>query len=251
MATLPRFYVYVLARPNATPFYVGKGSGPRIEDHEQEAARGHRCHKCNAIRKIWRNGGVVQRYIIFTTDDEQEAHDYECATIALHGRSNLCNGTDGGDGASGAVRSPETRARMSIAAKAAWADPEKGARKRAAGRLNDPDVQSRNTRWDDPAQRAMQSEIASTYLRHPDVVAQGLAAMRATTATDAYRAKAREVARVRWADPEYRAKQAAALRARWSSPEARAQASLTMKNSPAAQAAQKASKGKPRAKPKE
>lgn len=96
-----RFYVYILARPNGMPFYIGKGQGKRIYGHEDEARKGHNCYKCNVIRKIWRNGGGVQRYIVFTTDDEQEALQQEKDLIALHGRENLCNLTDGGDGVSG------------------------------------------------------------------------------------------------------------------------------------------------------
>lgn len=102
MAILPQaFYVYVLARPNGTPFYVGKGKRWRIYEHEREARTGHKCHKCNIIRKIWKGGGEVQRYTIFTTIDESDAFAYERETIALYGRKNLCNQTDGGEGASG------------------------------------------------------------------------------------------------------------------------------------------------------
>ena len=109
MASIPRFYVYVLARPNGTPFYVGKGRGRRVYDHENEARKGHKCHKCSVIRKIWRYGGQVQRYIVFTTDDEQEALAYEVDLIALYGRRTLCNLTDGGDSP---TVTDETRAKM-------------------------------------------------------------------------------------------------------------------------------------------
>lgn len=97
MDSVPQFYVYVLARPNGKPFYVGKGKGGRVYDHEKEARSGHRCHKCNVIRKIWKQGGQVQRYIVFATSDEQEAYQHEKDLIALYGRKTLCNRTDGGD----------------------------------------------------------------------------------------------------------------------------------------------------------
>lgn len=98
------YYVYTLARPIKVKrhiewrvFYVGKGSKRRVFDHEREARSGCKCHKCNIIRKVWREGGEIQRYVVFTTENEQEAYEYEIATIALHGRENLCNKTDGGD----------------------------------------------------------------------------------------------------------------------------------------------------------
>lgn len=112
MATIPRFYVYVLARPNGKPFYVGKGQRGRVYDHENEARKGHKCHKCNVIRKIWRKGGEVQRYIVFTTDSEREALDYEIELIALYGQETLCNLTSGGDTP---VITDETRAKQRAA----------------------------------------------------------------------------------------------------------------------------------------
>jgi hypothetical protein len=115
MSISQEYYVYILARPNGTPFYVGKGKGPRIWDHEQEARRGCRCHRCNVIRKIWRGGGEVQRYTILTTNNEKDAYQYERDTIALHGRANLVNRNDGGEG--GGSPSEETRRKLSVAAK--------------------------------------------------------------------------------------------------------------------------------------
>lgn len=116
MTSIPHlYYVYVLARPNGTPFYVGKGAGRRIFGHENEAKTGCQCHKCRVIRKIWRNGGEVQRYTMLTTMDECEAFTYECELITLYGRKTLCNKTDGGEGASGCPnpKSKETRKRIS------------------------------------------------------------------------------------------------------------------------------------------
>lgn len=117
MSTIPQphFYVYVLARPNGKPFYVGKGVGRRVYRHEEEARSGCPCHKCSVIRKIWKQGGEVQRYTVFTTDNEQEAFAYEIELIALYGRGNLTNHTDGGEGASNP--SPEYRQKLSEAQK--------------------------------------------------------------------------------------------------------------------------------------
>jgi len=90
--TQAKFYIYVLARPNGKAFYVGKGKGRRTFKHEEEARQGCPCHKCNIIRKVWRGGGQVLRYIVFTTDNEIEAYAYEVETIALYGLANLSNG---------------------------------------------------------------------------------------------------------------------------------------------------------------
>lgn len=76
------FYVYLLLRPNGKPFYVGKGTGRRISSHEGEARKGNcRCHKCNIIRKIWRQGEQVGRQIIFATNNEITALQVEARTI--------------------------------------------------------------------------------------------------------------------------------------------------------------------------
>lgn len=53
------YYVYVLFRPDGKPFYVGKGTGRRIFQHESEARQNHPVgesnpYKCNVIRKILR-----------------------------------------------------------------------------------------------------------------------------------------------------------------------------------------------------
>lgn len=107
-----KYYVYILARPDGSVFYVGKGSGKRIHQHEQEAERGCSCHKCNVIRKTWRSGSEIQKSIVFHTDSEQAALSYEIELIRYYGRENLTNLTDGGDGASGRAISEEGRLRI-------------------------------------------------------------------------------------------------------------------------------------------
>jgi hypothetical protein len=109
------FYIYVLCKPNDTPFYVGKGSGGRIYDHDAEARKGHHCHKCNTIRKIWKHGGQVRRYFVFTTDDEQEAYQHEKELIASYGRKNLTNSTDGGEGQTGRIGELSGKTRLTWA----------------------------------------------------------------------------------------------------------------------------------------
>lgn len=118
-----QFYVYTLARPDESVFYVGKGTGRRIEDHEAQARRGMQSYKCSVIRKIWRAGGEVLRAIVFTTDSEAAAHDEERRVIAELGRDTLCNLTDGGEGSSGYVPELKALVKISVSVKHRWADP--------------------------------------------------------------------------------------------------------------------------------
>lgn len=115
-----KYYVYTLARPDGNIFYVGKGTGKRIAEHERQARRGVNSHKCYIIRKIWENGGKVVRAIVYRTDNEQEAYDYEARLIADIGRDNLCNLTDGGDGSDGRTLTPEQLERHSRVHKEKW-----------------------------------------------------------------------------------------------------------------------------------
>lgn len=108
----PRFYVYILLRPDASVFYVGKGQRRRVRDHENEARRGHRCHKCYTIRRIWAEGGQIEKQVIFRTDVEADALAFEQATIAHYGKDALCNQTDGGEGLVGYTFSAEHRAKI-------------------------------------------------------------------------------------------------------------------------------------------
>jgi len=117
MASVPQFYVYVLSRPNGKPFYVGKGQGRRLFKHEGEARSGCNCRKCRVIRKIWEHKGEVQRTIVLSTDDEQFALDHERELIALFGKKNLTNITDGGTGVKGYAFTPEVRRKISEAGK--------------------------------------------------------------------------------------------------------------------------------------
>lgn len=93
-----RFYVYELRDEQGVVFYVGKGSGRRFTAHEIKARRGEQSHRANTIRKIWGRGGRVEREIVFRSSSEQEAFDEEVRRIALYGRVNLTNKSDGGGG---------------------------------------------------------------------------------------------------------------------------------------------------------
>ncbi|MCB1814361.1 MAG: hypothetical protein KDK04_21960 [Candidatus Competibacteraceae bacterium] len=109
------FYVYTLAVDgDIEPFYVGKGYGQRINEHERKARRGEQSFVCNKIRKAWNQGNEIVKTKVFVSPDEQECFLKESELIAFYGRRDigtgcLVNQTDGGDGASGRVVSIHER----------------------------------------------------------------------------------------------------------------------------------------------
>jgi Ni/Co efflux regulator RcnB len=112
MTKCPRgFYVYLFLRgedsihgPKYSPYYVGKGRGPR------------------AFAKDGRTVPAPKdrNYIVFVQEGltEEEAFSLEIYCIRMYGRIDIGTGilrnrTDGGEGTSGLVLSKETRKRMS------------------------------------------------------------------------------------------------------------------------------------------
>lgn len=88
-----KFYVYVLCRPDGTPFYVGKGSSRRVFEHEAEARRNHPIgesnpFKCNVIRKILRDGGALGYRIdsVWERDHQAGCLEREAALISEYKR---------------------------------------------------------------------------------------------------------------------------------------------------------------------
>lgn len=100
--TAKDFYVYVHKRASdGRVFYVGKGSGPRA----WSKTRSKYWH-----RIVAKHGYTVE--IVQSGMEEWWAFELERELIALYGRENLCNLTDGGDGASGAIRTQETKSKI-------------------------------------------------------------------------------------------------------------------------------------------
>ncbi len=128
-AVTARFYVYVLCRPDGTPFYVGKGLGKRVFQHEAEAWNTTRVsHKLNVIRRIRADGGTVGYVFDGFFADESAAHARERALIAQIGRHDLGRGPltnqlDGGEGA--ANPSAEVQARHAASLGGDADDPER------------------------------------------------------------------------------------------------------------------------------
>lgn len=91
------FYVYHLIDPRSDEvFYVGKGCGNRITDHETEAKKGGDHPKCEVIRSIWNDDMVVKRAKVKHFELEQDAFDFEAAEIHRIGLANLTNQQCGG-----------------------------------------------------------------------------------------------------------------------------------------------------------
>lgn|GEM_PF-1240690 len=249
----PRYYVYVLARPDGSPFYVGKGQGKRITVHEYEARTGHRCHKCNVIRKIWNEGGKVHRSILLRTDDEQEAYEYERTVIALYGRDSLANYTDGAEGSTGRVYSSAERKQRSINSRRMWSRAEYRARHRAGLRVrySQPEaraIQAANTKrtwedaeirakrstgikgaWQDPGYRDRMIALRQSYGDSPEFRAKCSELMKAYLATPEGRKQRSTTMRQLWATDEYQAKVSAGRKLMWQDPEYRAKQSASRK----------------------
>lgn len=103
------YYVYMYLREDGTPYYVGKGKDDRAYV------------KANRRAKVPPENRIVFPYNNLT---EKESLEKEMELIAKYGRKDIGTGilrnlTDGGDGASGAKRTPEQieRLRKSITGK--------------------------------------------------------------------------------------------------------------------------------------
>ncbi len=227
MGSIPQFYVYVLARPNGKPFYVGKGQGRRIFKHEREAKSGCACHKCRVIRKIWRSGGEVQRYTVFTSDDEQAVLDYEQELIALYGKHTLTNVTDGGTGVPGWIPTKQTRAKIGASLKGRKPTPEANANVSAAlkGHFVSEETKAKirakaQARAQTPEGRA-HLLAASEKARAPEAIERSKETHRVTCATPEWKERQSAAITAYHASDEGKAKHSAGQKRRYSRPEER------------------------------
>lgn len=95
------YYVYTLSDPRTgTVFYVGKGKGGRIDQHEREALRGVRSPKCDRIREIQAAGLQIIKAKVARFASERAAYAHESQLI-----NSLPGLTNGGQ-----VNAPDGRA---------------------------------------------------------------------------------------------------------------------------------------------
>jgi hypothetical protein len=100
---MKKYYTYAYLREDRTPYYIGKGSGNRINEN-----KGRPCGKPKDKSRI-----------IFLKQNltEEEAFKHEKYMIAVFGRKDLGTGilhnrTDGGEGTSGLIHSKKSKEKM-------------------------------------------------------------------------------------------------------------------------------------------
>ena len=123
------FYCYILLDPTKPgkfqyenyifdyePFYIGKGKGNRINQHDNP--RDTKTRKRAKIQKLKKLGLLAIKVKIFEDLSESLAFELEKSLIHLIGRKDknlgpLLNLTDGGDGISGVIQSTKTKEKRS------------------------------------------------------------------------------------------------------------------------------------------
>jgi hypothetical protein len=98
------FYTYAYLREDRTPYYIGKGKGNRISHRKKRDVKPPK----DKSRIIFLKQNLT----------EEEAFKHEIYMIAVFGRKDngtgiLHNRTDGGEGPSGFIHTPETKAKLS------------------------------------------------------------------------------------------------------------------------------------------
>lgn len=231
------FSVYMVTSVVSGKRYIGITSrtvAQRWKAHCRDAKNGAGFHLHAAIRKYGEDQFLIQ--VLSAAQSLEEACQLERAAIAKYetfgdGGYNL---TIGGEGATGHVKSIETRALHSAAAKNQWAD--ESSRKRM--------VDSLKSAWSDPEARARLRTALKAAGARPEVKAKRSAAMtkRMADTKEQVRMAAKEranrpdlVERQRermtqhWQDQEVVARHAGFMQRMWADPEKKEQIRESLK----------------------
>jgi hypothetical protein len=155
------FYVYILYRADGvTPFYVGKGKGSRIKQHEKDL-EGCNPYKSRIIAEMLRDGIKVPAKKVVSSLAETKAFWLERFLITFIGRHDLglgplTNLTNGGDGVAGLIRTDEYKKEKSEVLKKLWEDPmyrEKQLVHRSSEEFKSFTSEHFQKLWKDPAYR--------------------------------------------------------------------------------------------------
>lgn len=211
----------MLLRPSGEPFYIGMGSGHRIDQHEKRAGKG-RSRKASIIRSILAAGDCVGKIVVDRFATAHEAKALEIALISEVGRMDLgtgplANHTAGGDGVTG--WSPEMRTAQSTATANGMSDPAvRDNCRQHANRLHAiPEWSAARAAelreyWQNPKNRAMQAERVRNHFADKSVRQRHAEVVRSALRSPEAREKMRSAKLGRKQDPELVAKRAAALR---------------------------------------
>lgn len=200
------FYVYVYRDPRPLkkdqPVYVGKGTGDRDLSHWSRGS--HNKPFQDFISHLKQRGLVAVCERVFETEVEAEAFAKEIELIALYGRRNtgtgtLFNLTDGGEGASGAIRSEAEKAHLRGESLDKWQRPEYRAKV----------VEAQKAVQGTPEARAMKSENSAEAWADPEVRQKRQTGIKRSRNTTESKAKTSAQAKAQWSNPDYAAKQTA------------------------------------------
>lgn len=200
------FYVYILSKPDGTPFYVGMGRKDRIQKHEWAAKNTtKKSHKLNVIRKIWASGGQICKRFDSWHDTTESALIREAGLILEIGRSDIGTGplTNHSSGGQYPLFGPEWRQKTADAIRVAMKDPQLRERLSclAKKRMSDPAYKQR-----------IRSSLKQWFIDNPELAEEYKALRAKRLRTQACRKKAAALTKEQFRDPARRKKQSQALK---------------------------------------
>lgn len=205
-----KFYTYLHRRADTNEvFYIGKGHGRRAFN----AGPARRNSHWSAIMR--KHGRIVEICARWPTEDEALSHEVFLIDTFRKLGHRLVNCTDGGEGGSGAVRSADTRERMSLSLRAVWQGPSRRLNGKMA--LTEENrqrmAQASKASWADEETRSRRIESLRRTSSTPEAKARRSAASREAMACKSARAAASAAAKAAWSDPATRERILAAQKA--------------------------------------